>query len=235
MKTVDLRRKLLPDYSVIPFLLCAVGQLIAYYLSRVINYSFRGMPETFPDIGTDLDRAIPVWPIWSTVYFLSYLFWFISYVWVSRESKEMCNRLLTADMMGKLICAVIFVIFPTTFLRPAVDTSTFDGWLLNFIYQIDQPDNLFPSMHCSVSWFSARFVFKCEKIPKWYKIFAFVAAFMVFASVLFTKQHVIIDIFAGVFVAEACTQIASRTKLHKLYDKLDIGRFYERKEKRRKG
>ena len=78
-------------------------------------------------------------------------------------------------------------------------------------------------------------MFKCEKIPKWYKIFAFVAAFMVFASVLFTNQHVIIDIFAGVFVAEACTQIASRTNLHKLYDKLDIGRFYERKEKRRKG
>ena len=229
MKIVDLRRKLLPDYAVLPFILCAIGQLIAYYVTRLINYNFRGMPETFTDIASDWDKMIPVMPIWSVIYFLSYVFWAVSYIWVSRESKEMCNKMLIADMIGKLLCAVVFVAFPTTLARPTVDSTTFDGWLLNYIYSIDQPDNLLPSMHCSVSWFSARFVSKSKIIPKWYKVFAFVAAFLVFASVLFTKQHVIVDIFAGVLVAEACIQLSCRTNLYKIYDKLDLGRYYERR------
>lgn len=230
MKLINLRRKILPDYSVLPFIVCLVGQLIAYYATRLVNYSFRGMPETFTDIASDWDRMIPVMPIWSVVYFLSYVFWAVSYVWVSRESKEVCNRLLMADMIGKLLCAAVFVIFPTTLARPTVDTSSFDGWLLNYIYSIDQPDNLLPSMHCSVSWFSARFAGKSKIIPKWYKILAFVSAFLVFASVLFTKQHVIIDIFAGVLVAEISMLISKHTNLYKLYDRLDLGRYYERKQ-----
>ncbi len=232
MTLIDLRRKLLPDYAVIPFLLCAAGQLFAYYVTRLINYNFRGMPETFTDIASHWDKMIPVVPLWSVIYFLSYVFWTVSYIWVSRESKEACNKMLVADMMGKLLCAVVFVAFPTTLARPQVDTSTFDGWLLNYIYTIDQPDNLLPSMHCSVSWFAARFVGMSKITPKWYKIFAFIAAFLVFASVLFTKQHVIVDIFAGVFVAEMCIQISCRTKLHNIYNKLDLGRFYGRRNQK---
>ncbi len=230
MKIIDFRRKIFPDYAVLPFILCGVGQLVAYYVTRIINYSFRGMPETFTDIASDFDKMIPVMPIWSVIYFLSYVFWAVSYIWVGRESKEICNKMLVADMMGKILCAAVFIIFPTTLARPTVDTSSFDGWLLNYIYTIDQPDNLLPSMHCSVSWFAARFVGKSRIIPKWYKIFAFVSAFLVFASVLFTKQHVIVDIFAGVFVAELCTQISCRTNLHRLYDKLDLGRVYGREK-----
>ena len=51
----------------------------------------------------------------------------------------------------------------------------------------------------------------------------------VFASVLFTKQHVIIDIFGGIAVAELSIQVSDRTGLYKLYNKLDVARFYEKR------
>lgn len=229
MKYRNFRSKFIPDYAVIQYLLCALGLCTTYWLTRLINFILRGGPENYLDITTSLDRAIPVIPVWTVMYFISYVFWIISYLWVSKESREMSNRLLTADMLGKIICTAVFLIVPTTAARPTVPTDAFAAPLLELLYVLDSPDNLFPSMHCSVSWFAMRYVLKCRKIPKWYKITSVISTLAVFASVLFTKQHVIIDIFGGIAVAELSIQLSDRTGLHKLHDKLDVGKFYERK------
>ena len=75
MKFREFRKRFIPDYAVVPYLICGIGLLMAFYLTRFINYKFRGPYETFPDITSDLDRAIPVIPLWVTVYFLSYVFY----------------------------------------------------------------------------------------------------------------------------------------------------------------
>lgn len=232
MKYRDLRRKLIPDYAAVQYLICALGLCMAYYLTKLLNYLFRGGYDTYLDITSDLDRLIPVIPVWTVMYFLSYVFWIISYLWVSRESREMSNRLLFADMIGKFLCTAVFLIVPTTTVRPPVAEDAFAAPLLELLYVIDTPENLFPSMHCSVSWFAVRYVLKCGKIPKWYKAVAVLSTLAVFAAVLFTKQHVIIDIFGGIAVAELSIQVSDRTGLYKIYDKLDVGRFYEKRNKK---
>ncbi len=234
MKIRDLRRSIIDDYAVIPFLLCGVGQMTAFYLVRLINRLVYGPVENYFDITTKLDRIIPVVPKWVIVYILSYVFWLVSYLWVSKESKEVSNRFLTADMLGKVLCAVIFVAFPTTNTRLPLPSEDWARPVLELIYFLDSPDNLFPSMHCSVSWFAVRYVCKSKKIPMWYKCVSVVMTLLVFLSVLFTKQHVVIDIFGGIAVAELSIQISERTNLYKLYDKLDVvGSFYDRRDKRK--
>lgn len=229
-KLISLRRRLIPDYAVIQYLICAVGLCIAYYFTRFVNFVCRDGIDTYTDLTTRLDGMIPAVPLWTVVYFLSYVFWIVSYLWVSRESREMSNRLLFSDILGKLFCTVVYIAFPTTSSRPSDFGEKTGAWMLEMLYTIDMQDNLFPSMHCSVSWFAMRYVLKCRKIPVWYKVFSVFATLAVFAAVLFTKQHVIVDIFGGIAVAELSVLICERTGAWKIYDRFDMGKFYERRK-----
>ena len=60
----------------------------------------------------------------------------------------------------------------------------------------------------------------CRKVPKWYKWVNFVFSLLVCASTVLVKQHVVVDIFAGIAVAEA------GLLLSRLY--------YDRKERQKK-
>ncbi len=225
------RGRFIPDYAVIPLFFCLFGQMAAYYGSRIINPLLHGPIENYLNIMTDLDRLIPVVPMWSVIYMLSYVFWVVSYILISRESKELCYKLIIADLMSKVVCLLIFVVMPTAIVRPEVSGNDLGGWLLNWVYNADTPDNLFPSMHCLISWFCFRYILPCKKVSAVYKVISGVMTFAIFASVVFTKQHVIVDIFGGVLVAELFSQISNRTSMYKCLEKFDcLDRIYGRKK-----
>ena len=97
---------------------------------------------------------------------------------------------------------MIFLLLPTTIARPEADGSGLIGWLTRIIYMADTPVTLFPSIHCLDSWLCWRFLVKCKKVPRWYKWVNFVFSLLVCASTVLVKQHVFVDIFAGIAVAE---------------------------------
>lgn len=230
MRAVDIRRKILPDYAIIPTALWLIGLGISYYFSRLINFIIHNNSyDGYFDISFPVDEFIPLIPAWVYVYVLTYPFWLVCFLLIAKEEKELCCRAFTADFIGKIIGAAIFIALPTFVVRPEVPSDTFPGWLLNGIYFLDTPDNLFPSMHCSVSWIAVRYVLKCKKAPDWYKAFSVVMVILICLSVVFTKQHVVADIFGGLLLAELCTQLCNRTNIYKLYYKMDIGKFYESK------
>lgn len=89
-------------------------------------------------------------------------------------------------------------------MRPEVVGDDFCSWLVRFIYSADAPYNLFPSIHCLVSWYCYIGIRKSSKIPKWYQWFSCVFAILVCASTQFTKQHYLVDIAGGIFIAQVC-------------------------------
>ncbi len=87
-------------------------------------------------------------------------------------------------------------------IRPEiVDGNVFD-WMTSVIYQIDQPNNLFPSIHCLESWIIARAAFKQKKTSKAYAYVMLILTILVFASTVLVKQHVFVDIIGGIAVVE---------------------------------
>ena len=50
-----------------------------------------------------------------------------------------------------------------------------------------------------------------KKPPKWYRYATTVMALGVFASTLFVKQHVLVDVFGGIIVYEIGYYIAGKT------------------------
>ena len=181
------------------------------------------------DFTSSLDRKVPFIKEWIVIYIGCYIFWAVNYVLIAREGKEKCYRFATADVMSRLICAVFFIIIPTTNVRPVVVGSDFCSWLVRYVYMTDPATNLFPSIHCMVSWFCFIGIRKSKKIPVWYKIVSCAIAVTICLSTQFTKQHYMIDIAGGVLIAEVCFFIANRTKLYRyiefIYDKI-VGKIF---------
>ena len=88
-----------------------------------------------------------------------------------------------------------------------------------WLYSIDAADNLFPSIHCLVSWFCYLGIRGRKEIPRWYQSVSMVIAILVFASTLLTKQHVIVDVAGGILLAEFCFFIGRKTDLYRIYER----------------
>lgn len=66
--------------------------------------------------------------------------------------KRHCYRFLMADWLAKAVCFICYVVYPTTNTRPEIVGSDIWAQLMRFLYSMDAADNLFPSIHCLVSW-----------------------------------------------------------------------------------
>ena len=185
----------------------------SYYGSRAIAINWYHY-----DVTTPLDGEFPLVPWTVTIYFGCYLFWGVNYVLCAVQEKGPRNRYFCADAIAKIVCFVIFLVFHTTAARPWIDTSGFWGYFMGLLYQVDSADNLFPSLHCLVSWLCWIGVRKRKDIPAVYRWASLVMALAVCVTTLTTKQHVIVDVFGGVALAELSYFLAGVPKVCAVYD-----------------
>lgn len=181
------------------------------------------------NIESSLDVRLPFIPQFLIVYFGCYIFWIINYILAARQDRKKVYQFFTADFISRCICFVIFLVFPTTNTRPVITEGGFWNQAIMWLYSIDAADNLFPSIHCLVSWFCYLGVREQKKIPMWYKLVSLILAVLVFVSTLATKQHVIVDVIAGIALAQVCYLIGKKTNLYKIYEKV-VSRISKRVE-----
>lgn len=167
-----------------------------------------------------LDALVPFMPEFIVIYFGCYIFWIVNYVIIAREKSEEGYRFFTADLYARFACLIIFLLFPTTNTRPILHGSGLWTEAVRFLYAVDAPTNLLPSIHCMTSWFCYIGIKKRKDIPGWYKTFSLVTAVLVFVSTLALRQHVFIDVAAGVLLAEGTYFISCRTNGYKVYTQI---------------
>lgn len=214
-------RRFIPIYAILPLLTTGLMNLFAYSVPKLLQLLF-GSARTY-DLTEPFDLLVPFRPGWVWVYVATFLFWVYQYTTVARESPERACRLAAADFIAKLVCFLCFVITPTVNVRPEVTVGGLTGLLMRFIFWIDTPTNLFPSIHCFVSWLGTRCLYDTKNLrhPVFTRLACTVGTLLVFLSTLFIKQHVLWDVFAGVAVAEYGYLIAKYSPITKLFGKLD--------------
>lgn len=209
----------IPSYGVLSVITCFLWNSLVYSGTQFLMRHAKHY-----DLTTKLDRKIPFVSQWIYVYLICFVFWAVNYILICREGKEHWYRFAVGDMLSRLICGICFLILPTTNVRPIVHGDTISAWLVQWIYQLDMPYNLFPSIHCLVSWFCYIGIRGSKKVPKWYQYFSAVFACMVFASTQFTKQHYLWDVVGGFVLAELCNWIGQHTSwyqgLERIFDKV---------------
>lgn len=177
-------------------LVLLMAQIIVYYGARLLTLDRRHLCMTF-----SADYAIPVVPWTIIIYLGAFIFWFAAYAVILRND-DGSGSFFRAEISGKIVCGIIFLICPTTLARPEVTASGFFPALLKLLYSIDLPDLLFPSIHCYVSWMCVIGMRGKENISTGRKIFTDVMAVMICISTLTTKQHALADVVSGILLAE---------------------------------
>jgi hypothetical protein len=179
---------------------------------------------TLHDMTIPLDHRIPFVPPWVIVYFLAFPSWIGSAVWILSESKPHAYRFAPSYMLALLLSCAVFLIYPGTMERPELTGGGFFTAWMRFLYWIDSPTNLCPSLHVMISYFCWRGTFGCRKIPGWYKAFNFVFLLLVCCSILFVKQHALIDIPAAFVIGELALQLGRLLRLERIPFRIENAR-----------
>ncbi len=192
--------QLVQPWEIIPLVTIFVLNLFIYGGS-----AFLTQDRFHYDLTTAIDRMVPLISSFSWIYVLAFPFWGLSYILSARRGKDIFYRFVATDLTIHALCFIIFIILPTTNVRPVIPDEGLSNRLLGLIYELDggsQPSNLFPSIHCYVSWLCYRGLKGAKEIPRAYQRFAGIFAVLIIISTQVLKQHYLVDAVAAVVLVE---------------------------------
>lgn len=188
--------------------------LVPIYL--VIAGRARGGAAFAPELG--VDRLIPLSPPWALVYGALYFFLIVLPVIVVQQ-EELIRRTVWAYLSVWLVSYACFLLLPTFAPRPdEVPGNGFAVWGLRGLYGADPPFNCFPSLHVAHSFVSA---LACHRVHRALGLVALSCASLVALSTLFTRQHYVVDVVAGILLALVAYAVFLRTYSRALVPTLD--------------
>ena len=215
---------IIPKYSILPISILVAVHLFTFFGTRLITDGSKHY-----DLTVALDLAIPLIPAFIVIYILAYVQWGVGIYYGISHGRDVCFKFIASALIGEFICMAIFLIMPTELTRFPVTGSDPFSWMTRLIYSLDEPNNLFPSLHCFASWLCFRIIFYVEKEKRntAYTVGSFIFTLLVFASTVFVKQHVAVDILGGVAAVEIAMLIEKLTGAHRLFEKLD-GKLFKK-------
>ncbi|MGI9272615.1 MAG: phosphatase PAP2 family protein [Woeseiaceae bacterium] len=161
-----------------------------------------------------LERAIPFlpWTIW--IYFSFFVFIGST---VFRVEDRLFWQFIISSSLAACIAWSIVLLFPVTFDRPdpAMIDSDLYRQIYTFVHEADPSHITFPSLHVAVTWICNFLLW--NRSGRWLRIALGVAISL---STLFTKQHLVSDVFGGVALAWFCVWLVSFVSA-KLYTQPD--------------
>ncbi len=186
-----------------------VGIAVTLLYGVVGWYALALHPKVLPL--TPLDLSIPFLPESFWIYF-SVNFIYIATCLVQNDLDEM-HTFLSAYLLAYATSVVIFLLFPTTFPRelyPLDSTFGLHGRALAVFRTLDQPTNCLPSMHVASSVMCTLPLRRSR--PQLFWFFA-AWALLITLSTLTTKQHYVIDLYAGAALGAGCYLVVHRLKI----------------------
>ena len=183
--------------------------------NQMVYYGGNLLAQNFPHRNLELpvDRLIPVLPWTVAVYLGCFLFWAALYLLFAGQDRPLAYRFYCADFLAKGVCLVFFLLLPTTNLRPALPDAGLWERLVLFVYRVDDPTNLFPSIHCLVSWLCFIGARHDRRFPPWAVGLTGLGAAAICLSTLTTRQHVAVDVVGGILLAECAYRAAGHPNI----------------------
>lgn len=176
-----------------------IGNLALHISGYLLINAYLSRQGVAHDLALPIDYQIPFIkyfsPFYSIVYFIPVLTFFLC--WKDYETIKAAAK---AFIGAGLICFACFILYPVKYnlraeLHPPYDFFTN---ILRFFYWIDQPFNCFPSLHVALAVISAVAVRRCR--PRLAPVF-YLLALIISASILFMKQHYVLDLVGGLAVS----------------------------------
>lgn len=173
-------------------------QVIMLALQVILYFGCEFFQKNLHYIDIDLDKRIPVIPIFVLVYVLWFPVIALFPISLYNASPLLYRPYMFTWITVLIVSIIIYMVYPTTFDRPKnLDDYAF-GFLLKFIYKSSYRGlNCMPSLHCSMSTMVIVFAIASAMTLR-LKLIYVITSFGIIVSTLFTKQHVILDVVTGV-------------------------------------
>ena len=190
------------EFSHLKLLLAWVGYFILYFITE------RFIPaEHCYVVHCALDDMIP----FLEVFLIPYVFWYLliagSLLYFALYNPNSFRKLMTYIIVTQIIAMAVYIIFPNRQdLRPDVfprNNLLTKG--VELIYAVDTNTNVCPSLHVGYSLGIASVWLKEKEVPRSIKTFVLICVILICMSVVFIKQHSVVDIFSALpmcFLAE---------------------------------
>lgn len=171
------------------------------YLAFLISYSL--VNRTIPvsgsfDLTTTLDQRIPFVTAFVYPFYLAYVILPMPIFLLGNRTQ--LSVISVAFLAMLTLASIFFLLFPVRVPRPDAVPATLSGNIVARIYEADRPVCGFPSLHVGISFFVA---FVSLKMSVCWGVVLLGFAFLTSLSVLFIKQHVVLDVIGGVVLSLA--------------------------------
>ena len=156
-------------------------------------------------IHSPLDDYIPFVEYFIVPYLMWFLFVIIGAGYFFFTDKKGFYKLAAFLITGMTIFLIICTLFPnglhlrpTTFARDNIFTH-----IVKYVYSVDTPTNVLPSIHVFNSMGIAIAVAHSDKLneKKWIQHLTYILAGLIILSTMFLKQHSVTDVFAALVMA----------------------------------
>lgn len=184
-----------PRFANLKYLLGWVGYFVMYALTENL------IPESACHVvHCSLDELIP----FNELFAIPYVFWYFlvafTLIYLAIYSPDGFRRFMIFIIVTQVVAMAVYVIYPTRQdMRP--DNFPRENWLsamMGFIYAIDTPTGVCPSLHVAYSLGIISAWTKEKEIKLFWKILIILVCLMICLSTMFVKQHSAIDVFAAV-------------------------------------
>lgn len=177
-----------------------------YFISQLIikNYHL---------IGGTLDQKIPFVIQFILIYSIWYPLIIFTFYLLFKYNKEKYQKTKKAVIASLIIAYTCFFIYPTTVIRPEVNTfNDIFSFMAYISFKADNPVNCFPSVHCLLSFDMIYALYKERSINKYLRITLIILFILIIISTLLVKQHVIADVISAFIISILTTFILPKLK-----------------------
>ncbi|RXZ80546.1 inositol phosphorylceramide synthase [Paenibacillaceae bacterium] len=190
-----IRSGLMKKFSHYPLLL-----LLAIPTLGLIYVFINQEPQFSRTLYTDLDDVIPFLKIFIVPYMIWMPFLYGCFIYFYFKDRRLYYHTMLAYVVSVLICYGIYMVFQTTVPRAELLQTDLLSRMVQFVYTNDQPFNCFPSIHCLSSYLLFMAALKSKAISRRAVLVIGIVTWSIIVSTVFVKQHVVIDVFAGVML-----------------------------------
>ncbi len=197
-------------YVILTIILVIIFQALLYMIVKFLQ----GEPTV---LSSNLDNKIP----FNVLFIIPYVLWYgiliiIPYYFYKKD-KNLFIKYMISYLLFSIIADIIFIIFPTTVIRPEILGNSILYDLTRVVYAIDTPAiNCFPSLHCTSCFMWILYVLNTKAIKPLNKFYIIILSILIILSTLFIKQHVIVDVIGGLLLAIVTYEIVTKLLFNKI-------------------
>lgn len=183
------------EFRHLKLLLGWVIYFLLYFLTEQLILS-----ENCHLIHSPLDDRIPFCEFFALFYVGWYGLVALSLLWFMLYHIHSFRHLQTYIFSVQMVATAVYILYPSRqTLRPVVfPRQNVLTDLMGLIYRIDTPTGIFPSLHVAVSLGIALIWMRERSVALWIRLVIALFCLGVCLSVVFVKQHSVLDIFAAI-------------------------------------